>query len=212
VYTPEQVTRAIVVLGFQLNDDGTLKPGLMKRLDAAIELYHQNAVPIIVSGWFAINIPTLSQYYEALLMKQYLHETYGDNLPVFMEPDSKSVPENILFTRIRFPSLTEFTVVAGKEFADRAAFFAHMIFAESAHATIYPCDDGTSDPAHQRRLLGDAMCTLKDMTPGDLSYLQPVWTAEGRLDSAWNGFRTAHHECEYWKRKELHPGLDYRVS
>lgn len=201
VYTHEQVTQAIVVLGYMLNPDGTMKVGLIHRLDTAAELYNEGVAPVIItSGWYAIDVPELSQYYEALIMRHYLHQVHGSDMVVMCESDSTSVPENLLFTRERFVNLQQITIVAGERFIDRVAYFAHLIFAGRAEVNVHACVDNAGDLTKQRLLIGDAICTLKNRTIDDL-LLPPA--PDGRLRSRWNEWRLEHHNCPYWG--SLHP-------
>ncbi|HEU5121348.1 MAG TPA: hypothetical protein VFT59_00750, partial [Candidatus Saccharimonadales bacterium] len=117
--------------------------------------------------------------------------------------DSVSMPENLLFTRVKFPNIEHITIVAGEHSAERACFFAEMFFAGRAQIACHACADGIGDPERELRLLGDAKCTLQDMTAGDVSFLLRPPSPEGRLQSRWNELRFAHHDCPYWG--ELHP-------
>jgi hypothetical protein len=205
VFTPEQVTKAIVVLGFQLNPDGTMTASLARRLDYAVQLYQQGVAPvIIVSGWYAIDIPELSQYCEAEVMQSYLYHTYGITA-TFKEPDSKSIPENLLFTRVRFPNLQELVVITGELSVERTGYLAWMIFGNHAQVACHSIADGAGNPERQSQLVGDAKCTLQRMTAGDISFLLLPPSADGRLQSKWDVLRTAHHVCPYWRKMHPHP-------
>lgn len=202
MHKPEEVTHAIAVLGYQLNPDGTLKPGLKRRLNRAVQL-HREGVVIITCGWYPLKELELSRYVEAELMEWYLRDTYGNepwfqSLVIMRESESTSVPENLLFTQMGFCNLQQLTVVAGNGFVDRASFFASKIFLPEVEVRLHPCDDGIGDPEHQQRLLGDAMCTLEN-------YGQLIgWRdTDGRLRSNWDELRRAHHGCPYYG--QLHP-------
>jgi len=212
VTTPEEVTHAIAVHGCQLSDNGTITHALEVRLDTAFQLFLQGVAPvIIVCGWRPLKRLDLAQYCEAEVMEQYLNDKYGQHpafqwLTILKEQDSTSVPENLVFVRDRFYNLQYVVIVVGEKVVPRIQFFSWKIFGSSTTVDCYGCDDGVSNDAIERKLLGDAWCTLKEMDPGDLSYLLLDPGPDGRRRSRWDELRIAHHECPNYKRG-FHPGF-----
>ncbi len=207
-----QVTRAIAVHGCQLSDNGTITHALEVRLDTAFQLYLQGvASTIIVCGWYPLKREDLAGYCEAELMEEYLCQTYGAHpafkyLTILQERDSTSVPENLVFVRDRFPNLQEVTIIVGEKVIPRIEFFAWMVFDGFARVHCYGCDDGVSNEALERKLIGDAKCTLSGvmsgdsgMTPGVISYLLLPPTQDGRRQSRWDQLRVLHHGCPWYK-------------
>jgi hypothetical protein len=177
----------------------------------AIQLFRQGVAPvIIVCGWRPLKRQDLGRYCESEVMEQYLltkygKETWAKDLVVLRESDSTSVPDNLVFVRYNFPSLRRVVIVVGNKVVPRIEFFAYKVFGNSVDVSVQGCDDKISDEATERRLLSDAICTLQNMVPGDISYLLLPPGEDGRLRSRWDELRIKHHDCPYWGK--LHPGF-----
>lgn len=210
VHTPEAVTNAIVVLGYQLADNGDIAPPLAKRLDLAIELYRRGvAKAIIVCGWRPLKREDLGIYCEAERMRGYIHSSRnGENITVLVEPHSTSIPENLLFARVLFPSLCQLTVVAGVHALARTRFLGSMIFTGNAKAEYIGCEDGLDNPEREAIILGDTECAFRrfqareGFRPGKWKMLL-LPPKNGRLQSRWNELRLEHFACPY--RGKMHP-------
>lgn len=208
---PRRVKRAIAVHGCQLSDNGTITHALKVRLDTAVKLYLEGrASTIIVCGWRPLKREDLARYCESEVMERYLRATYGNEpwfnkLTIMRESDSTSVPENLVFVRHRFPNLRHVTIVVGENVVERIRFFGQKVFGDSAKVVCVGCNDGVGNRAGERKLIGDAWCTLKEMAPGDLDFLLLPPGPDGRMRSRWDELRIAHHDCEFYGG--LHPNL-----
>ena len=207
--TSTSVEDAILILAYRLTDKGDMDTPLIKRLELGVKLYHKEKKPaIIVSGWRANKRLDLAQFSEADLMREYIHKWHGEDIPVFTEPDSTGIQENLLFTRKRFPRLKKLTVVTAYHALKRTEFHAQMVFAGNAVVKCVGCIDGASEPEREAKMLGDVKCMLSKLKP---PYQAGQWKRlllepeDGRLRSKWNGMRDEHHAtCPFYMH--LHPG------
>ena len=93
---PGDNSLCIVVLGYSLNDDGSMKDELKGRCDTAakLALKYPNSYIACTGGGTAKNAPDIT---EADSMKAYLIDTYGDVIDesrIIVENESKSTVEN----------------------------------------------------------------------------------------------------------------------
>ena len=95
---PQNDSLAIVVLGFELNSDGTMQDELVGRLETAIACAEQypNAYVICTGGGTAANNPEVT---EAGLMGQWLCDAGLEESRLIIEDKSLSTVENAVFTR-----------------------------------------------------------------------------------------------------------------
>lgn len=201
---------AIVILAYRLSPKGEMEPPLIKRLEMGLALHRQDVSrPIIVCGWRANKREVeLGKYNEAELMRAYILER-APNAIVFMEPDSTSIQENLLFTRYRFPNLKKLTVVTAALALKRTEFHADMVFRGHAVVTCLPCKDGAkTDALREAKMLGDVKCMLSKLDPpfkpGQHWERLMAPSENGRLKAHWNRMRDEHHDtCQYYKH--LHP-------
>lgn len=215
MHTQETVTNAIVILAYRLSDSGKMQTPLIKRIEMGMELYQRSAAPkpaIIVCGWRANKRKDLGRYNEAELMREYIHERYGREIPVLVEPDSTSIQENLLFTRKRFPKLKQLTVVTAHHALARTQYHGSMVFTGNAKVTYVGCEEGVNDPELEAKMLGDVQCMLRALEPEMKSEMKSgrQWerlmlpSQGGRMRSIWNDLRDKHHAtCRYYKH--LHP-------
>lgn len=202
MYTSATVVRAIAVHGCQLSDNGAITRALKVRLNKAIRLYDAGLAPvIIVCGWRPLKREDLGAYCEADVMENYIHTKRiregKSAIPVLKERNSTSVPENLVFVREQFPKLKVIHIVVGKKVVKRIEYFAYMVFKGNAKVTCHGCNDGVGDQKQEKKLIADAKCTLKGMTPGNWRYLFAGYK-DGRPQSHWDKFRRAHHKCPYY--------------
>lgn len=197
---------AILVPGNQLSGNGQMAEALKKRLDAAVRRFRQGQEEaIITAGWYALKHPELKKFCEAAVMASYIHEKYGADILVLEERDSLTLPENLLFARARYPSVTQWHIVISKKMAPRVQYFAEMFLTDATTGRLdvsYTLtNDGVGNP-YESRLLGDAKCMLssvKGIGPGKYELLLLDSDKEGRLRSRWDELRIAHHKCPYYR-------------
>lgn len=82
---------AIVVLGAQVKQDGSLSVQLTWRLDAVIGAWKKRKVPVVVCGAQGKDEPMP----EAVAMKQYLVENGVDEADILTDPDSFNTRQNL---------------------------------------------------------------------------------------------------------------------
>lgn len=207
--TSESVTNAIVILAYRLSPEGKMEEPLIKRIKMGMQLYKKDVAPaIIVCGWRANKREAeLGMFNEAELMHEYIHANYGADIPVFLEPDSTSIQENLLFTRFRYSKLKKLTVITAFHALKRTQFHAEMVFGKAVTVMCVGCRDDASNPEREAKMLGDVKCMLSKLNP---PYEAGQWQRlmlppeNGRLRSKWNGMRDEHHAtCPYYKH--LHP-------
>lgn len=96
---PDDNSLCIVVLGFQLNPDGSMQNELKGRCDVAVQLAkkYPNALIACTGGGTAAKNPNVT---EAESMKAYITEKYGSEIGnrVIVENKSKSTVQNAQFT------------------------------------------------------------------------------------------------------------------
>lgn len=93
---PEDDSLCIVVLGYSLNDDGSMQDELKGRCDAAVQLAmeYPNAYIACTGGGTAKDAPDIT---EADSMKSYIIDNYGDEIDesrIIVENESRSTVEN----------------------------------------------------------------------------------------------------------------------
>ena len=86
-----QDTQAIIVLGAQVKEDGSLSLQLQWRLDKAIEVYRAYPQPIVVCGAQGENEPVT----EASAMRAYLLQNGIPEADVLMEDQSFNTRQNL---------------------------------------------------------------------------------------------------------------------
>jgi len=193
VDTYAHVTNAILLLGHHPDRYGKISEGAKIRVDMAAHLYRQGVAPVVISsGWYWPKDPHLMRYREAEIMRDYLHDAHGKDIPVVCEPYSTSVQENLLFTRVMFAHLKQLTIVSGELFVERTRFLAGMTFGDRVRITHRTCPDDLSDEANQRRILKNVQCILKGMTPGDIAFLLLPSLPDGTLRSRWPELYASH--------------------
>lgn len=86
---------AVLILGLLLNDDGTLKPGLIARLEMGLALYRglPNAVFAVSGG-----VPRAGRV-EAVVMREWLEEKGVPSVRIHEEGYSRDIVENLIFSR-----------------------------------------------------------------------------------------------------------------
>lgn len=84
-------TQAIIVLGAQVKEDGTLSLQLQWRLDKALEIWRQYPQPIVVCGAQGANEPVT----EAAAMRQYLMENGISDADILVEDQSFNTRQNL---------------------------------------------------------------------------------------------------------------------
>ena len=94
---PEDDSLCFVVLGFQLNPDGTMRDELISRLTVALECANQypNAFIVCTGGGTAPNAPEAT---EAGRMAAWLIENGVDEARVFAEDRSMTTAQNAIYT------------------------------------------------------------------------------------------------------------------
>ena len=94
---PGDDSLCLVVLGFQLNPDGTMRDELIQRLTVALECSKQypNAFIVCTGGGTAPNAPEAT---EAGCMAAWLIENGVDEARVFVENRSMTTAQNAIFT------------------------------------------------------------------------------------------------------------------
>ena len=94
---PGDDSLCLVVLGFQLNPDGTMRDELIQRLTVALECSKQypNAFIVCTGGGTAPNAPEAT---EAGRMAAWLIENGVDEARVFVENRSMTTAQNAIFT------------------------------------------------------------------------------------------------------------------
>jgi hypothetical protein len=202
---------AILIPGNQLSDSGKISESLKRRLDIAVARFHQgNEEVMITTGWYALKHPELKRFCEARAMASYIHEKHGAAIPVLEEPDSLTLPENLLFARARYPSVSRWHIVISEKMAPRVQYFAQMFLTNAATGALDVTYTLTSDGLGNKwedRLLSDAKCMLgsvEGMAPGRYELLLTDQDGEGRLRSRWDELRLAHHNCPYYRTDHPH--------
>ncbi len=94
---PEDDTLCLVVLGFQLNPDGTMREELVERLRVALAASQQypKAVIVCTGGGTALNDATAT---EAGRMAEWLRENGVDPARLYVEDRSLTTAQNAIFT------------------------------------------------------------------------------------------------------------------
>lgn len=86
-----QDTQAIIVLGAQVKEDGSLSLQLQWRLDKALEVYRAYPQPIVVCGAQGENEPTT----EAAAMRDYLLQNGVPDADILLEDQSFNTRQNL---------------------------------------------------------------------------------------------------------------------
>ncbi len=112
---PGDSSLCLVVLGFQLNADGTMRPELVERLKVALAAARQypEAVIVCTGGGTASNDPTAT---EAGRMAAWLLENGVDASRVYAEDRSLTTAQNAVFTfdllQAQCPQVTRIIIVS----------------------------------------------------------------------------------------------------
>lgn len=131
---PNDTSLCIVVLGFQLNADGTMQNELKGRCDAAVQLAkkYPNAHIACTGGGTARNNPNVT---EADSMKAYIIEKYGSEIgdKIIVENKSKSTVQNAQFTydilRKDYPEVKHIAMVTSQYHLKRGSllYYSEML-------------------------------------------------------------------------------------
>lgn len=111
---PEDESLCLVVLGFELNPDGTMQDELIGRLQVALRCAEQypNAYVLCTGGGTAFDAPQVT---EAGLMAQWLKDNGLDEERLIIEDHSRSTSENALFSygllRAHAPAVRSLAVI-----------------------------------------------------------------------------------------------------
>ncbi|MBO4368272.1 MAG: YdcF family protein, partial [Clostridia bacterium] len=94
---PGDDTLCLVVLGFQLNPDGTMRDELVERLKVALAASEKypHALIVCTGGGTAANDPSAT---EAGRMAEWLHAQGVDPSRVYAEDKSVTTAQNVIFT------------------------------------------------------------------------------------------------------------------
>ena len=112
---PDTDELCIVVLGFQLNPDGTMKDELIHRLEVALNSAQKypNAYIVCTGGGTAAKNPSVS---EAGEMAKWLEEQGIDSSRIIVEDDSITTAQNAMFTyeilTSLYPSVKSLAIVS----------------------------------------------------------------------------------------------------
>ena len=114
----------IVVLGNGLALDGSVRPNLANRLEAARQLAVQRpAAPVVASGG-----PTADGYVESHAMRRWLIDAGVAPERILAEEQSHSTVTNARFTRALLPEATEALVVSSQDHIHRAVVDVTLAF------------------------------------------------------------------------------------
>ncbi|GAB3690668.1 YdcF family protein [Corynebacterium nasicanis] len=142
VRTPDSLaaTTPIVVLGERLNDDGTLRPNLVKRLEAALQLARSRpAAEVIVTGG-----PTGAGHVESHAMRTWLQERGQSRVRV--EDRSTSTIDSARFTRELLPAAPAVIVVTSDNHLPRAVVDFTLAFGPQVAGIGSPTDPPAGMP------------------------------------------------------------------
>ncbi|MDR7330709.1 YdcF family protein [Corynebacterium guangdongense] len=127
---PETVpgSAPIVVLGNGLAPDGSVRPNLANRLEAARQLAVQRpAAPVVASGG-----PTADGYVESHAMKRWLIDAGVAPERILTEEQSYSTVSNARLTRALLPEAREVLVVSSQDHVHRAVVDVTLAFGPGA--------------------------------------------------------------------------------
>ena len=114
---PEDDSLCLVVLGFQLNPDGSMRDELIGRLETALSAYKQypNAYLLVTGGGTARDNPSAT---EADAMASWLIENGVKEEQIIIENLSRTTTENALFSyailRDDYPSVTGIAIISSE--------------------------------------------------------------------------------------------------
>lgn len=121
---PDGTTQAIIVLGAQINTDGTLKLQLQNRLDLALEQYTQHPQPIVVCGAQGADEPMT----EAQAMRAYLLAQGVPDADILLEDASFNTRQNLTNARALLgEDVTKVLIVTSNYHLPRAMALARDI-------------------------------------------------------------------------------------
>ena len=103
---------AIIVMGAQVNPDGTPSVQLEWRLSKALDAYQQNRTPIVVTGAKGLDEPAT----EASVMKQWLVDRGVRGQDVLMDETSFNTWENIENARRLLPQDTRDVLIVTSDY------------------------------------------------------------------------------------------------
>ena len=138
---PEDDTLCLVVLGFQLNPDGSMRDELIERLRVALESSKQypNAFIVCTGGGTAENDPTAT---EAGKMAEWLAENGVDPSRILVEDKSVTTAQNAIFTfdllEARCPQVTGLAIISSDYHIATGTllFGAEAVLRDSAAAVV----------------------------------------------------------------------------
>ncbi len=185
---------AIVFFCSALTDRGEVPAFAKPAIERAVELVRQGKAPrLIICGSHPLKIGPRRRK-ECDVYATYV-EARNPELTVAIkkESESTSIPENWLYLKLCFPELKRIKLVTYKLLLPRVKFFGHKIYGKSARLSFETVSATSGLFAHEVRFLRDAKCILKNMRPGQHSFIEKP---------GWDALRRAHHSCPIHPRNK----------
>lgn len=141
---PNDDSLCIMILGFELYDDGSMQPELIGRLNVALDCANQypNAYIVCTGGGTAINNKAVT---EADLMGKWLVEHGLDESRLIIENKSQTTAENAIFSygilREKYPNVDSVALISSSYHIPWGALLLEAAFMKTA-------SDGQSEEMH----------------------------------------------------------------
>lgn len=141
---PNDDSLCIMILGFELYDDGSMQPELIGRLNVALDCANQypNAYVVCTGGGTAINNKAVT---EADLMGKWLVEHGLDESRLIIENKSQTTAENAIFSygilREKYPNVDSVALISSSYHIPWGALLLEAAFMKTA-------SDGQSEEMH----------------------------------------------------------------
>lgn len=171
---------AVIVLGGEINDDGSLPPKMKNRVEAGIRLLKEKqAGKIILAGsysfWFD-EIGKRPTFLEAEVMKRYCLEEGVSVEDILVETQSKDTVGNAYFTKVNIlepHNWRKLIVVSSISHIKRAKAIFDLVLGPNYEINYLGIDDGivgqekVEREAREERTIKALMDVLGDIVPGD---------------------------------------------
>ena len=132
---PDDDSLCIMILGFELNDDGSMQQELIGRLNVALTCANQypNAPVVCTGGGTAIHNPSVT---EAGLMGDWLVEHGLDESRLIIENKSQTTAENAIFSygilREKYPNVNSVALISSSYHIPWGALLLEAAFMKTA--------------------------------------------------------------------------------